>query len=310
MAVVLFKSHADNPSSWKNELERNLADLDFRIWPNIGDAGEIEYLLIWGELGNVLDTLPNVKVILSLGAGVDHLGDLRKIPNNISVIRLVDEGLTQGMSEHVILNVLRFHRLDFIYREQQRLKIWREHPPVAASEVCVGIMGLGVLGVDAARKLSSLDYEVLGWSRTPKSMDFCSVFCGENSLQDFLKRAKILVCLLPLTAETHGILCKKTFSCLPVNSYLVNAGRGGHLVDVDLLDALASGQLGGAAIDVFQEEPLPKSHPFWGNEKIIVTPHVASFTNYKTAAKSIATNIKIWERGGTLEGVVNSSRGY
>ena len=310
MAVVLFKSQTDDPTLWNTELSRYLAHLDFRVWPAVGDPQEVEYLLIWGELGDLLETLPNVKVILSLGAGVDHLGDLNKIRDNISVIRLVDDDLTRGMSEYVIFNVLRFHRLDQLYREQQSQRIWQEHPPVAASDINVGIMGLGVLGKDAAKKLNSLDYNVLGWCREPKSLDFCSVFHGKKGLNEFLGQTKILVCLLPLTAETEGILCTKYFSKLPRNSYLVSAGRGPHLVDADLLDALSSGQLLGAAIDVFREEPLSASHPFWGHDKIMMTPHIASVTNYKSAAKCIANNINKFERGEDLEGLVNPSRGY
>ena len=310
MTVVLFKSQDDDPNLWKSELERCLPELDFRIWPDVGAAEDIEFLLIWGQLGELVKSLPSLKVIMSLGAGVDHLGDLTEIPQNISIIRLIDQGLTQGMSEYVLLNVLRFHRLDVIYRKQQAKKIWREHPPVSASEICIGIMGLGVLGADAAKKLKSLDYEVLGWTRTPRSFDICSVLHGQKNLKEFLGRSNILVCLLPLTAETEGILCKETFSKLPTNSYLVNAGRGRHLVDGDLIEALKMGQLGGAAIDVFEKEPLPKSHPFWVNDKILITPHAASITNYKTAAKSIAANIKKWQTGGGVVGLVNSNQGY
>ena len=310
MTVVLFKSQDDDPNLWKSELELYLPELDFRIWPDIGSAQDIEFLMIWEQLDDVLGVLPNLKVILSMGAGVDHLGDLSEISKNITIIRLIDKGLTQGMSEYVLLNVLRFHRLDVIYREQQAKKIWREHPPVSASKICVGIMGLGVLGADAAKKLKSLDYEVLGWTRTPKSFDVCAVMHGQKNLKEFLGRTNILVCLLPLTAETEGILCKETFSRLPTNSYLVHAGRGKHLVDGDLIEALEMGQLGGAAIDVFEKEPLPKSHPFWVNDKILITPHAASITNYKTAAKSIATNIQNWETGRDVIGMVNSNHGY
>ena len=153
MTVVLFKSQDDDPNLWKSELERYLPELDFRIWPNVGAAEDIEFLLIWGQLGELLKSLTSLKVIISLGAGVDHLGDLTEIPKNISIIRLIDQGLAQGMSEYVLLNVLRFHRLDVIYREQQAKKIWQAHPPVSASELCVGIMGLGVLGANAAKKI-------------------------------------------------------------------------------------------------------------------------------------------------------------
>ena len=260
MTVALFKSQDHDPNLWKSELERYLLELDFRIWPDMGVAEDIEFLLIWDPLDDLLNSLPGLKVILSLGAGVDHLGDLKNIPKNISIIRLIDKGLTQGMSEYVLLNVLRFHRFDLIYREQQVEKIWREHPPISASEICIGIMGLGVLGADVARKLKSLNYEVLGWTRTPKLFDVCSVLHGHENFKEFLGQTNILVCLLPLTSETEGILCKETFSHLPPNSYLVNAGRGRHLIDADLIDALGNGQIRAAAIDAYGKEPLPKSH--------------------------------------------------
>ncbi len=200
---------------------------------------------------------------------------------------MVEPGLTAGMNEFVILSVLTHHRFMLDYAVQQRAKVWREIPQIPTSQRTVGILGLGVLGGEAADKIAALGFDVAGWSRRPKERPGISSFFGEDGLQPFLARSQILVCMLPLTAETEGILNARTFAALPRGAALISIGRGAHVVESDLLAALESGQIGGATLDVFRDEPLPPECPFWTHPRIILTPHVASMTIPDSAAAAV-----------------------
>ena len=223
---------------------------------------------------------------------------------------MVEPGLTAGMSEFVILSVLTHHRFMLDYAAQQRAKVWREIPQIPASQRNVGLMGLGVLGSDAADKIAALGFDVAGWSRRPKEQPGITSFHGEAGLRPFLARSEILVCLLPLTAETEGILDARAFAALPRGAALISIGRGGHVVEADLLAALESGQIGGATLDVFREEPLPPECPFWTHPRVILTPHVASMTIPDSAAAAVIANIHRLRAGKPLQHVVDIRRGY
>jgi glyoxylate/hydroxypyruvate reductase A len=214
------------------------------------------------------------------------------------------------MSEYVALQVLRLHRQDLDYRAQQQAGVWRELEQKNAAERRVGVLGSGVLGQDAARKLVGLGFEVALWGRTGKTLDGLSSYAGRASLPELLGRSEILVCLLPLTAETQGILNADAFAQLPKGAALVNVGRGGHLVEADLLAALGAGRLSAAVLDVFRDEPLPAGHPFWRHPRIVVTPHVAAATHPPTAAPIILDNIRRFEQGRPLLNLVDPARGY
>lgn len=289
-----------------------------RRWPEVGDASEIDYLLIWGAPQAALSTFPNLKAVFSLGAGVDHLGDLSAWPDTLPIIRFVDPSLTDEMTGWVVLNVLRFHRQDPAYRAQQADKIWQAHLVPPASAVRVGIAGAGVLGLAAAEALAGLGYDVAVWSRTGRALDGLQSFTGPGvgagaragALDDFLARTDMLVSLLPLTEETRGIWNEERFARLPRGAFVLNAGRGKTLVEADLLAALESGQVAGAALDVFESEPLAETHPFWSHPKVIVSPHMASLTHPKALAARVAENIGRLERGVPVEGLVDRTRGY
>jgi glyoxylate/hydroxypyruvate reductase A len=308
--ALLFRSTVDSAARWRAQLTLLTRELEVRVWPEIGNPAEIDYALVWRPEPGFLASLPNLKLILSLGAGVDHLLGDPLLPRHLPIVRLVDPHMTHAMSEYVVLQVLRLHRRDLEYRAQQEAGIWRELDQPDAVERRVGILGLGELGQDAARKLSALGFDVAGWSRSDKMVAGIRSYGGPAGLPSLLARSEILVCLLPLTAETEGILNTSTLALLPKGAALVNAARGAHLAEGDLLDALASGQISAAVLDVFCEEPLPAGHPFWHHPRIIVTPHVAAFTNPATAAPIILDNIRRLEEGRPLLNQVDPVRGY
>jgi glyoxylate/hydroxypyruvate reductase len=307
---ILFRSSSSFGERWKAELARYIPDLDFRVYPEIGDPAEIAMALVWKPPHGVLATLPNLKLIASLGAGVDHILEDPSVPRRVPLMRLVDPHMVAAMSEYVLAQVLRLHRQELDYLGQQRDIIWKELRQPNAGERRVGILGLGQFGADAAIKLRALGFDVAGWSRSPKTIDGIASFHGDSGFAPFLARSEIVVCLLPLTAATESILNARTFSLMPRGGMIVNVGRGGHLAEDDLLTALDSGQIGGAVLDVFRSEPLPPDHPFWRHKRIVVTPHVAAATNPPTAAVIVADNVKRLRAGLPLLHLVDPALQY
>lgn len=305
--ALLFRSSVDSEARWKPQLT---AELEVRIWPEIGDPAEIDYALVWRPESGLLASLPNLKLILSLGAGVDHILCDPYLPRGVPIVRLVDPYMTDAMSEYIVLQVLRLHRQDLDYRAQQKTEIWLELDQKNAVERTVGILGFGELGQDVARKLKRLGFDVALWGRRHKTVEELRGYAGNAGLPALLARTEILVCLLPLTAETEGILNTATLAMLPKGAALINAARGGHLVEEDLLAALASGRLSAAVLDVFRDEPLPVGHPFWHHPRIVVTPHIAAATHPPTAAPIILDNIRRFEAGRPLLNQVDPAKGY
>lgn len=308
--TLLFASADDPAADWVPLLHAAIPDLTIRVWPDVGDPAEIDFALVWRPHPGLLDGLPNLKLVFSLGAGVDAVLTGGALPDHVPLVRMVDDGLTEGMTEYVVLHCLAWHRQAGAYRAQQAERRWHPLRETLARERRVGVMGLGVLGGDAARALAALRFDVSGWSRSPKSIPGVRCFHGAEHLPDFLARCDILVCLLPLTADTQGILNADLFARLPDGAVLINVARGGHLVEADLLAALDSGRLRGATLDVFATEPLPETHPFWAHPAVEVTPHVASITHPRTAVRQIAANIRNHASGKPLAGVVDRRRGY
>lgn len=308
--AILFRSSPASTARWRPVLGALLPEHEIRYWPEIGDRAAIEYALVWNAEPGLLASLPNLKLIVGLGAGVDHLLRDPSLPKAVPIVRLVDSYMTDAMSEYVALSVLRLHRRDLDYLAQQRAGIWEEREQKNAAERPVGILGFGTLGQEAGRKLKSLGFDVAGWSRAKKEIAGFATYAGAAGLDALLARSEILVCLLPLTAETAGILNAAAFSRLPRGAGLVNAGRGGHLVEADLIAALDSGQLSGAVLDVAGEEPLPQGHPFWRHPRIILTPHVAAETNPPTATPIIAEAIRRCAAGLPVANTVDPARGY
>jgi|SRR5579885_970328 glyoxylate/hydroxypyruvate reductase A len=297
-------------TAWRDALLAQNADLDIRVWPNIGNPADIDFLLVWQHPLGILKTFSQAKAIQSLGAGVDHIFIDPDIHPAIPIVRITDPYMANDIVQYVIAYILQHIKLVEHWTEKQHQKIWAKEPPFNLSSKTTGIMGIGYLGSKAAHLLSELGLSVCGWSQSPKNIPGISHFTGESEFNDFLSRSDILVCMLPLTAQTENILNKRTFSQLPRGAYLINIGRGKHLVDEDLIPALDSGQLCGAVLDVFRQEPLPAEHPFWLHPKIHVTPHIASVTNPGTAAPQVYENYLRAISGQELLNQINIKKGY
>src|SRR5713101_6201180 len=308
--AILFRSTPAATERWRPLLGALMPEQEIRYWPDIGDTAAIDYALVWRPEPELLAALPNLKLIFGLGAGIDHLLRDPALPRDVPIVRLVDPYMTEAMSEYVVLSVLRLHRQDLDYLATQRAGVWRELEQKNAAERPVGILGFGTLGQDAGKKLKSLGFDVAGWSRGPKEIAGFACYSGAVGLDAMLARSEILVCLLPLTAETTGILNAAAFARLPRGAGLVNAGRGGHLLEADLIPALDAGQLSGAVLDVVSEEPLPTGHPFWHHPRIILTPHIAAETHPPTAAPIIREAIRRCAAGLPVENQVDPARGY
>jgi glyoxylate/hydroxypyruvate reductase len=308
--IAAFTSSDDAFDRWAPHFRRAMPEVTWRVDPALGDRAEIEAALVWRPVPGWLASLPNLKLILSQGAGVDHILVDPLLPRDVPIIRLVDPAMTRMMVEYVTCQVLRLHLREPEYRRQQQAGSWRQHMPPVASGRRIGILGLGELGAASAAALAALGFDVAGWSRSPKLLPNVESFSGAAAYPDFLARSEILVCLLPLTPETRGILGSRTFDLLPRGAGLVNAGRGGHLVESDLLAALADGRIGDAVLDVFETEPLPSGHPFWSHPRVVVTPHVAAMSNPATASAVIAANLRRLKAGEPLPDRIDPGAGY
>ncbi|MCJ8517884.1 glyoxylate/hydroxypyruvate reductase A [Pseudorhizobium tarimense] len=277
------------------------------------DLSHAAYLVAWKPDPNLFRRAPNLKVLFSGGAGVDHFLAMPDLPD-LPIVRFVDESLTTRMSEWVVLQCLSHLRQMPVYLKQQRNHHWRELAQPEAKDVTVGIMGLGVLGRDAAVKLKMMGFNVLGWSRTRKDLDGIRTF-DASGLPDFLGECDILVGLLPLTDDTRGIFDRHVFASLRQEGALggpvfVNAGRGGSQVEADLLAALQDGTLRGASLDVFSVEPLPEGSSFWGMENVVITPHAASASDVRALFRHVERQIGHFEDGKRLEHLVDRKAGY
>jgi len=308
--TLLFISHVDSPEDWKRAFAKLMPGLEVRAWPEIGRAEDIEVALVWRPPRESLLGLPKLRLIASLGAGVDHLLRDTLLPKGVPVTRFIDDDLTAMMTEYAVLHVLGCHRRLPEYIDLQRRVEWKELPQPLARERRVGVMGLGVLGSAAARKLVEFDFQVAGYSRSPKMIPGVECFSGADGLKPFLARSDILVCLVPLTPETEGILNRDTLGALPKGAALINLGRGAHLVEADLVAVLDSGHLSAAVLDVFRKEPLPTDSSFWRHPRVVVTPHTASITNPESGARKVIANLERVRKGLPPLDQVDPSVGY
>lgn len=311
---LLIATRGWNPGPWIERLARRLPGRRIDTPETLADPASVAYGLTWRHPPGAFAGLPNLRAIFSLGAGVDPaLADPALPP--APLVRVVDPDLTGRMSEWVALQVLLHHRQFRRYDRQQRERVWDEdEDQPAAHDVRVGVLGLGEIGGDAARKLAALGFAVAGWSRTPKRIDGLATFHGADGLDAMLARTDILVCLLPLTPETRGFLDAGLFAKLPrdgrIGPVLINAGRGGQQVEADIVAALVAGVLKGASLDVFENEPLDPASPLWAREDVYVSPHNAGLSAPEAVAGYIADQILAFERGEPLRNVVDRARGY
>ena len=278
------------------------------------DPAEIHYIYAWKPLPDAFDGLTGLKAVLSLGAGVDALLTHPRLPD-VPLVRLVDADLSQQMTDYVVAQVSMHHRMFTRFHGDQQAKRWRQLYPPPASNSCVGIMGMGVLGQDAARRLLPLGYSLRSWSRTPKAIPGVESFVGPEAFDAFLAGTDILVNLLPLTPETRGILNMDTFGKLRRDRLLggpviVNAARGGHQKEADIVQALSDGTLGAASLDVFETEPLPAGSPLWTMQNCYITPHIAAISSERAGVDYFSRIIRDHEAGKPLINVVDRERGY
>jgi glyoxylate/hydroxypyruvate reductase A len=308
--TILFQSGADRWADWQPRLQALLPGDTFVRHPDIGDPAAVEFAVVWKPPPGLLAALPNLKGILSLGAGVDHILADPALPPKVPVVRLLDPSLAMQMSEYVTLAVLAHHRRQSDYAAQQRDGVWRVLDAPDATRRRIGIMGFGTLGEACAARLTPFGFPIAGWVRHPQTVDGVDIFAGNERLAAFLARSDILVCLLPLTPATNGILNARTLGLLPKGAALINAARGAHLVVDDLLAALASGHLSGATLDVFTDEPLAADHPLWRHPKVTVTPHVAAITWPEHAAAIIAGSIQRLRARRPVPGTIDRRIGY
>lgn len=311
MSTIALHLPEKIPQWWIEALVEGLHNHQIWCWPKqIEDDSEVEFVITLKPEPNSLSGYSNLKAIFATSAGVDHFIDDETLPRDIPLCRLTNPELSARMSEYVILHVLRHHRQLDDYLLSQSKTEWSPRQQKAASDVSVGIMGLGSLGLDAARKLKTIGFEVRSWSKSEKSEPGMTSYYGQDQLESFLSGSEYLVCFLPLTSETNGILNRDTLDKLPDGAVVVNVGRGACIVEHDLVTALDSGKVGAAVLDVFSVEPLPDDHVFWGHPKVTVTPHISTVTHPRMLGPLVDENIVRIKAGRPPLNVVDRAKGY
>ena len=305
----LYKADPVRGAEWARLFAARAPDLPFHIWPDTGNAERVRYLAAWVPPPDLERQFPHLELLFSTGAGIDQF-DLAALPRDLPVVRLAEPGVVAGMVEYATMAVLALHRELPTYIRQQREARWAAHRVFPASKRRVGVLGLGVLGCAVLQQLRAFGFQLAGWSRTRRAVEGVTCYAGPAELPEMLAATDILVCLLPLTAQTRGILDATLIHQLPRGASLVHVGRGAHLDHQALLDGLESGWLSSAVVDVTDPEPLPAGHPFWTHPKILLTPHVASMTQPESAVELVLENIRRHQAGEPLVGLVNRARGY
>ncbi|MGY8992652.1 MAG: 2-hydroxyacid dehydrogenase [Rhodospirillales bacterium] len=307
---VVLKIGAARAEWWKSHLSALLPAYEVVLADEPMDHESIDFAVVWKPEPGWLQTFPNLQCIVSIGAGIDHVLCDPDLPAHLPIIRTTGTDLNVRMREYVTLHVLRIHRRLPEVAAAQEAQEWCQIIEPPAQDRRVGVMGLGNLGADCARTLADIGFNVAGWSKSPKSIDGVACFAGNDERGQFLDGVQILVCMLPLTPETEGILNAELFAQLPEGASIINVARGQHLIEADLLAGLQSGHIKTATLDVFHEEPLPSNHPFWGHPDILVTPHIASLIDPVAGGQRIAENIKKFVAGKPIADLVPPGKGY
>lgn len=307
---LLFIAPDRDLSYWEKAIHDIDSNIEIDIWPAIKNKERVQFAVCWNHPKHLLDGFPNLKAVSSLGAGADHLLADKSLPEEVEICRVVSPSLVQQMKEYILAAVLNIQRNFVHYIRQNDQRKWQPHNHPSPHQLQVGVMGLGKLGKPTAGQLAQLGYQVSGWSRSAKAIEGVTTFSGTNELNSFLDNIHILICLLPLTNETKGILNLDIFKRIDDHGWIINAARGEHLVDEDLIYALDSDILQGAWLDVFSEEPLPDKHAFWNRDNIIITPHIASITKADEVADQIVENYKRALSGLELNHKVSRELGY
>lgn len=307
--TLLYTSDPARGRVWREIFAAEAPDIGFLEAEDASDPAQIRYLAAWNPSADLIASLPALEVLFSIGAGIDQF-DMEALPAHVRIVRMIEPGIAAGMVEYVTMAVLALHRDLIDYGLAQRERRWAPIRLVPAHERRIGVMGLGNLGQAALRALAPFGFALSGWSRSPHDLEGVDCYAGQSALAEFLATVDILICMLPLTDETRGILCRGNLSRLPTGAGLINVGRGGHLVERDLLSLLDEGHLSGAVLDVTDPEPLPTDHPFWNHPRILLTPHVASMTRADSSARALIANIRCHIAGAPMNGEIARDLGY
>lgn len=295
---------------WQKTLSELLTEATVYCWKiDSFDPEEIEYAVVWAPPSGMLASLPNLRAVFSVGAGISHITDDPTTPESLPIIRTTGEDLRNRMCEYILLHVLRIHRRLPEIEEASKKQVWNWIVEPTASSKTVGIMGIGNLGLSVAKSLLNVGYNVKGLARTKKEIDGLEVYTPEQ-MSYFLQNLDILISILPGTEKTENIIRKETLDQLPKGAWVINVGRGSQVKDDDLISALDIGHLNGAVLDVFRQEPLPSDHPFWKHPKILITSHTASAIESSVGGKIIASNIQKFSKGEHFDDIVDLNRGY
>ena len=310
---IVFYSPGQNPQPWLDCLSAHFPAAEVWPWTPQSVDRQADYAVLWAPPAELFATQHRLKAVFNIGAGADRvmqIPNLAALVKGVPVVRLNDAGMAVQMAEYVCHTLIRHTREFAVYEAQQKQCEWKTLPAIDRAAWPVGVMGLGDIGARVAQTVAGFGYPTFGWSRSDKSLPGITAFSGLGGLDVFLPQVRVLVCLLPLTPDTAGILNARTLAKLRPNAYLINVARGAHLVESDLLDLLDHGAMSGATLDVFQEEPLPAAHPFWLHPRITLTPHVSAITLREESVEQIAGKILALERGERIKGVVRLDSGY
>ena len=309
LLIVDLDKYIGNAAAWRDTFGEQLPDLEIRIWPEAGNLADIDYLAFMHPDFDTIPALPNLKAMFSRSAGVESFVNHPKLPK-AALCKIEPPGGDPMMTEYVVMHVLRLHRDMPGYAAAQARKEWRRTTIARPEQRRVGFLGFGMMAKAPALVLQSLGFKVHAWVRNPRHESEVPIYYGADGFEPFMRQTDIAVCLLPLTRETEGIFCARTFAMMPRGAMLVNVGRGKHVVETDLIEALDSGQLSYAALDALWPEPLPPTSPLWLHPKVTVMPHVARRPTVAQLVTEIAANIRSIEAGGRPLQEVDITLGY
>lgn len=307
LRILLYRS-GGSTSDWEAAFRKALPDAQIATW--VDGPAECDYAVVWAPPAALLAQLHNVKAIFVMGAGVDALLQHGDALPPVTIIRLGDAGMGRQMGEYVVHAVLRYFRRFDDYDRQLRLGVWKPLPAHDRQDFTVGVLGLGQLGTRVIDALRPFGFPLRGWSRTPKAIADVACFTGMEALDDFLRGTRVLVCLLPLTPATDNLLTHARLALLAQGGFVINVARGALIDEHALLTLIRDGDLAGATLDVFRTEPLPLDHPFWGEPRITITPHISALTLVEESVQRIVDNLHALARGDTVADTVDRTRGY